>query len=57
MVPGGGSQFSLEILPLLGHPCPSGWLCIVHRLRASRGLRGSQKGTMTLRGAGVAGYL
>lgn len=51
----GGSQFSLEILPLLSHQCQSGWLTIVHRLTASRSLSGLQKRMMRLRGAGVTG--
>lgn len=47
----GGSQFSLEILPLLGHPCPSAQVNSVKR---------SQWFTEEyddIEGAGVAGYV
>lgn len=47
--------FSSEILPLVGHPSPRGWLCTVHILATPSGLSGLWTSLMELRGESVAG--
>lgn len=47
--------FSSEILPLVGHPSPRGWLCIVHILVTPSRLSVLWTSLMELKGKSVAG--